>query len=96
MNRLPPPLFDLIQGGMSDEDVQLIFDYLIEAEECGARFVNVYLLPEIRFGLFRSSAAADDQLGLWKERVKSPVLALANSGDTWEARAPRDRALNPA
>ena len=42
MKKLPPKLFELSQNGVSEEDIQHIFDALVHAEEERIQFVNVY------------------------------------------------------
>jgi hypothetical protein len=49
MNKLPQKLFEMSQHGVSEDDIQFIFDALIHAEENGKRFVNVYQNGETTF-----------------------------------------------
>ena len=58
MNKLPQKLFEISQQGVSEEEIQFIFDALIHAEENGKRFVNVYQNGETTFFIHQRSKAS--------------------------------------
>jgi hypothetical protein len=86
MNKLPQKLFEISQQGVSEEEIQFIFDALIHAEENGKRFVNVYQNGETTFLFTNDQKQADQQLRMWIERTARPAVGFVNNGETWEVR----------
>jgi hypothetical protein len=86
MKKMPQKLFDMVEEGADQADVQYIFDYLIQAEEQRQRFVNVYQADDISFYSTNDLKQADQQLKFFREKVKKPVIGFENRGDTWHER----------
>jgi hypothetical protein len=86
MKKMPQKLFELIEQGADEAEVQHIFDYLIHAEEQRKRFVNVYQGKETGFLSTNDLKEADQQLRMYRERVKVPVIGFENRDDDWHER----------
>jgi hypothetical protein len=86
MKQLPPRLFEMSQQGANEDEIQLIFDALIYAEENGRRFVNVYQNGEATFLFSNDQMQADQQLRMWVERTGRPAIGFVRASDTWEVR----------
>jgi hypothetical protein len=88
MKKMPPKLFEMSEQGVSENEIQYIFDALIHAEDNGDRFVNVYRdgTDEPKFLFTNNQTEADQQLSRWRESVGKPSLGFFNSGETWEER----------
>ena len=87
MKKLPPKLFELGQNGVSEEDIQHIFDALVHAEEERIQFVNVYFHDaEPSFLFTNDRPKADQQLRAMIDRAKKQAFGFEASGETWQER----------
>ena len=82
MKRLPEKLFALTRDGVGEDELQPVFDALIEAEERGARFVNVYDVAKGIVYITDDKAGADEHLGRARAAYESP-FGLAYMDDDW-------------
>jgi hypothetical protein len=84
---MPDKLFEMGTQGADEAIIQHIFDAMIEAEERGARFLNVYNYEDSEPGfLFTNDVheAADQFARAVKAGSRS--LAFVNDGETWNER----------
>jgi len=86
MKSMPQKLFDMVQQGVAEDDIQYIFDYLMLAEEQGNRFVNVYMNGETSFLSTNDVKQADQQLRMVAERVGRKTIGFENIDGHWHER----------
>lgn len=88
MRTMPEKLAAMVQAGESEDEVQEIFDYLLNAEDKQLAFVNVYREDEQGFASFATGDEADQQLGKWRSMRSSvssfrEAFGLAYVGGNW-------------
>jgi hypothetical protein len=88
MKTMPQKLFDMVQQGVDEDEVQFIFDYLMLAEEQGSRFVNVYMNGETAFFSTNDAKQADQQIKFFRDKVRKPALGFENVKGDWQERLP--------
>ena len=82
MKQLPPTLHQMSQKGASDEELQFIFDAMVEAEARGTHFLNIYNWKDSGVYFGRERAVADQQLSRWRAKV-GPALGFELSAGAW-------------
>jgi hypothetical protein len=84
---MPPKLFEMSERGVDWAIIQYIFDAMIEAEQRGVRFLNVYDCESEEPGFLFSNdeQQATDQFNRSVKAGKRS-LAFINSGETWDER----------
>ena len=83
---MPQKLFDMVQQGVDEDEVQVIFDYLMLAEEQGNRFVNVYMNGETTFFSTNDAKQADQQIQFFRDKVRKPTIGFENVDGDWQER----------
>ncbi|MCW5691610.1 MAG: hypothetical protein KIT48_04535 [Pseudolabrys sp.] len=86
MKVMPQKLFDMVQQGVSEDEVQIIFDALIHAEEQGKVYVNAYQGDETTFLFTNDGKQADQQLSFFREKVRRPAIGFVNFDGDWQER----------
>lgn len=88
MKSMPQKLFDMVQQGVPEDDVQFIFDALIHAEEQGNHFVNVYMNSETTFLFTNDAKQADQQLRKFQDLTGRQIIGFENVEGHWHERKP--------
>jgi hypothetical protein len=84
---MPQRLFEMTEQGVSESDIQFIFDALIHAEEQGNLYVNVYQgVPETTFLFSNDREQADQQLKFFREKVRKPAIGFEEIDGHWHER----------
>lgn len=86
MNAMPEKLFQMVQSGVDEITIQTIFDILIEGEERGVKFVNIYLMDKIGTLFLNSRQQADQQLTMFIAKSAVECLAFEYIQETWTER----------
>ncbi|MGD1038308.1 MAG: hypothetical protein ABR878_14250 [Roseiarcus sp.] len=86
MQKLPPKPFELSRNGIAEDDVQLVYDALTQAEDDRIRFVNAYFFEAVPGFLFTNDRAEADQELRIAATTKKPAVGFEDTGETWEVR----------
>jgi len=86
MKTMPQKLFDMVQQGASEEEVQIIFDALMHAEEQEKVYVNAYQGDETTFLFTNDGKQADQQLTIFREKVRRPAIGFVSVDGDWQER----------
>lgn len=87
MQKFPEALFAMSKRGVDESVIQEIFDLMLEAENNGKAFLNIYD-PEGENPGFHASddrESADDQLARYRQTGK-PVMGFVFESNTWNER----------